>query len=72
LYLLGLMSYSFVYPIIKYYGTLRGAKMACKRFFGPETDNCKYLILEYDKYMDLVYDKYMEFFAVEYEYSWRD
>jgi len=50
LYLLGLMSYSSVYSHVKYYGTLRGAKMACKRLFGPETDNCKYLILEYYEY----------------------
>ena len=49
-YLLGLMSYSSVYSHVKYYGTLRGAKMTCKRFFGPESENCKYSILDYDEY----------------------
>jgi len=64
LYLLGLMSYSSVYCHVKYYGTLRGAKMACKRFFGPESDNCKYSILEYDDHP--------EFFAIKYEYGRRE
>ena len=45
-YLLGVKSNSIIYPLVKYFGTLRGAKAACTRYYGPAIYKGEYLIIK--------------------------
>jgi len=49
-YLVGVSSNSSIYPLVKYYGTLRGAKIACTRYYGPAIYRGEHLIVRYDEH----------------------
>jgi hypothetical protein len=49
-YILGVKSNSTIYPAVKYYGTLRGAKDACTKHYGPAIHRGEHLMVRYDEH----------------------
>jgi len=49
-YLLGVKSNSSIYPEVKYFGTLRGAKVACTRYYGPAIYKGEKIYVRYDEH----------------------
>jgi len=64
-YLLGVKGKSLEYPRIKYYGTLRGAKAACTRHYGPAIHRGEHLMVRYDEHGE-------NWETVKYDDGWRE
>jgi len=64
-YLLGVKSNSRLYPVVRYYGTLRGAKVACTRLYGKAIYTGEHLLIETEGLGD-------NFVCEKFEDGWRD
>jgi len=67
-YLIAVKSNSMYYPDVKYYGTLRGAKVACSKYYGPAIYRGEHLLIKtYDDDEDNDY-----YVCEKHEDGWRD